>query len=373
MFMKPVARFFFVFALTAAAPALADGWPTVETAARQAYMIDANTGTVLFDKDGETHMPTSSMSKIMTAYLVFEAIQNGQLSLEQTVPVSERAWRMQGSKMFVHVGDQVKVEDLIRGMIIQSGNDACVVLAEAVAGSEESFARKMTERAKELGLTDSHFANATGWPDPDHYSTPKDLTTLAQRLMKDFPQYYHYYSEKDFDYGGINQGNRNPLLYTMNGADGVKTGHTDIAGYGLIGSAQRDGRRLIMVINGTDSMQARADESRKILEWGFSQFHDVNVAEAGKIVDKLPVWYGEAADVDVVSPETVQMTLPYGTNATAKITGQTPVAAPISKGQEIAQLVISVPGQPDKSYKLVAANDVPKLGFWGRIGRKLGM
>ena len=348
------------------------GWPTIDTPAKQAYVIDVNTGAVLLNKAGREHMPTSSMSKVMTAYLVFDAIKNGQLSLEQTLPVSELAWRTQGSKTFVHVGDQVKVEDLVRGMIIQSGNDACIVLAEGVAGGEESFARKMTERAKELGLTDSNFVNATGLPDPNHYSTPADLAHLAQRLMTDFPERYHYYSEKDFTYNNIKQGNRNPLLYNMPGADGVKTGHTDIAGFGLIGSAIRDGRRLILVVNGLNSMQQRADESHRLLEWGFAQFHNVPLAKAGVALDSLPVHDGVADSVTVVAPTDIAMTLPYGVTApTAKIVAQTPLVAPIAKGQEIAQLIVSRPGQDDQIYKLQAGAEVPKLSFFGRIKARL--
>ena len=222
------------------------GAATIETIARQAILVDAITNTVLFEKNADQHMPTSSMSKVMTAYMVFEALRDKRLNLEDTLPVSEHAWRTQGSKMFVELGNRIKVEDLIRGMIIQSGNDASIVLAEALGGSEEAFAKKMTERAHQLGMKDSNFVNATGWPDDNHYSTCRDLSTLARALILTFPEYYHYDAERDFTYHGIKQGNRNPLLYRNMGVDGLKTGHTDIAGYGLIASAQRDGRRLIL-------------------------------------------------------------------------------------------------------------------------------
>lgn len=372
MSFKRVALIFSFIALSPAA-ALAQAWPTIDTPAKEAYVIDESSGTVLFEKNAQERMPTSSMSKIMTAYLTFEAIKNGQLGMTQQLPVSERAWKMQGSKMFIPVGGQVAVEDLIRGMIIQSGNDACVALAEAVAGSEEVFARRMTEKAKEMGLANTNFANATGWPDPNHYSTAEDLAKLAMRLTEDFPEHYHYYSEKDFTYNGIKQGNRNPLLYNTNGADGMKTGHTDIAGYGLIGSAKRDGRRVILVVNGLNSMQQRADESRRLMEWAFSQFRTINIVDKGMMLDELPVWEGMAEKVGIVADHTVKFTLPYGVTPSAKIVAETPLAAPIAKGQKVANLVISVPGKEPVTYPLLAAADVPALGFWGRIEKKLGL
>ncbi|HSK39613.1 MAG TPA: D-alanyl-D-alanine carboxypeptidase family protein, partial [Arenibaculum sp.] len=245
---------------------------SIDTIARQAVLIDATTGTVLFEKNADERMPTSSMSKIMTMYMVFDAIKQGHLSLDDTLHVSEGAWRMQGSKMFVELGNPIPVEDLIRGVIIQSGNDASVVLAEGLAGSESEFATRMTQRAHELGLTASNFTNATGWPDDDHYSTASDLAKLSDRIIADFPEFYHYYSETEFTYHDIKQGNRNPLLYRNMDVDGLKTGHTEAAGYGLAASAERNGRRLILVVNGLSDMQARADESARLLEWGFREF-----------------------------------------------------------------------------------------------------
>lgn len=348
-------------------------WPTTETIAKQAYLVDVNTGAVLLDKNGEQRMPTSSMSKIMTAYATYEALKSGQITMDTAFPVSERAWRMQGSKMFVAVGDSVKVGELIQGVIVQSGNDACVVLAEGIAGSEEVFARKITELAKKLGAKDTNFTNATGWPDPNHYSTPQDLALLATHLINDYPQHYHYDSQIDYTYNNIKQGNRNPLLYNTQGADGIKTGHTDVGGYGLIGSVKRDGRRLILVVNGLGSMQERADESHRLIEWGFSQFRDVTVAQAGVALDALPVWYGEGEKVNVTVTEDVAMTLPYGTEPTAKITAQTPLAAPVHKGQEVGILTVSVTGQADRTFKLVATDDVAALGFFGRLEKNLGM
>ena len=231
------------------------GLSPLETLAKQAIVIEGKIGSVLYEKEADASMPTSSMSKVLTMYLVFEAIKDGKLTLETPVTISEAAWRQTGSRTFMDLGESTKVEDLIRGVIIQSGNDAAVALAEAVAGSESSFASLMNEKAQKLGMTHSHFVNATGLPDPQHYSTARDLAILAQALMRDFPEHYHYYSETEFTYHNIRQGNRNPLLYRNIGVDGMKTGHTDAAGYGLIATALRDGRRIVAVVNGLTSMQ----------------------------------------------------------------------------------------------------------------------
>lgn len=241
-----------MMAMLAAYPAKAEPMTTIAT---QAIIVDASTGTILLDKGANDRMPTSSMSKTMTIYMVFDALKEGRLKLDDEFLVSEKAWRMEGSEMFIKVGDKVKIEDLIRGVVVQSGNDAAVALAEGLAGSEEAFAEAMNARAKDLGMTGSHFVNASGWPHPDHYSTPRDLALLAYRIIHDFPEYYHYFSEKEFTYNNIRQQNRDPLLGKLPGADGLKTGHTEVAGYGLIGSAKRGDRRLILVVNGLKSQQ----------------------------------------------------------------------------------------------------------------------
>ena len=249
-------------------PALAPPAQALETRAREAFLIDVTTGTVLLEKDADVSMPPASMSKIMTAYLVFGALKEGRISLDDKLPVSEKAWRKGGSKMFVEVGSEVSVEDLLRGVIVQSGNDACIVLAEALAGSEEAFAEQMTRKAREIGMEGSTFTNSTGWPDPNHRMTARDLAILAERMVQDFPDFYHYYSEREFTYNGIRQGNRNPLLYKNLGADGLKTGHTEEAGYGLTASAERDGRRLVLVINGLESIKARSEEAERLIASG---------------------------------------------------------------------------------------------------------
>jgi D-alanyl-D-alanine carboxypeptidase (penicillin-binding protein 5/6) len=341
----------------------------LDTIAAQAILVDVTSGTVLFEKNADERMPTSSMSKIMTMYMVFSAIRDGRLSLDDTLPVSERAWRMQGSKMFTELGNRIRVEDLIRGVIIQSGNDASVVLAEGLAGTEEEFAARMTRQAREMGMNDSNFTNATGWPDDDHYSTARDLATLAHRMIRDFPEFYHYYSETEFTYHNIRQGNRNPLLYRNMGVDGLKTGHTEAAGYGLTASAERNGRRLVLVVNGLPSMQARADESARIIEWGFREFDTYPLFRRGEQVETASVWMGEAAAVPVTVGEDLAVTMNRKERDGLKVTArlQEPVPAPVSSGTQVGVLVVEGPGIGTKEVPLIAAADVGRLGPFGRI------
>lgn len=348
----------------------------VETLAKQMILLDYDTGTVIFEKNSEELMPPSSMSKLMTAYLVFEQIEAGKLRMDDMLPVSEKAWRIQGSKMFVPIGGRVKVEDLIRGMIIQSGNDACVVLAEGIAGTEERFAEMATDKARQLGMKNTTLRNASGWPDPQHLMTARDLAILAKALIKDFPQHYHFYSEKEFTYGidqvtkkPITQGNRNPMLYKDVGADGLKTGHTDAAGYGLTVSAKRGDRRLIMVFNGLKSMNERSREAERLLELGFSQFDNYKLFTAGAVVDEADVWLGDAQRVPLVIEKSLALTLPRQSKAGVKVTVtyDNPVPAPIVKGTPIAKLVVSNQNATVMEVPLVAGADVQQLGFTGRI------
>ncbi|MDP6345602.1 MAG: D-alanyl-D-alanine carboxypeptidase family protein [Alphaproteobacteria bacterium] len=269
-------------ALSATGPRAAGA--LVETPAKQAMLIDHATGTVLFAKNAEQPMPPSSMSKLMTLYLLFERLAGGGLTMEDEFPVSEKAWRMGGSKMFVEIGKRVKVGDLVRGIVVQSGNDACIVVAEGIGGDETSFASLMNEKARELGLLDSHFVNASGWPDPDHVMSARDLARLAGALIDKFPQYYDLFAEKSFTFNKIRQGNRNPLLYKNIGADGLKTGHTRAAGYGLVASAVRKGRRLTLVVNGLTSVNQRSRESERLLTWGFREFGSYALFKAGEVV-----------------------------------------------------------------------------------------
>jgi D-alanyl-D-alanine carboxypeptidase (penicillin-binding protein 5/6) len=321
------------------------------------------------EKDADLAMPPASMSKIMTVYMVFDRLKEGRLSLDDQLLVSERAWRKGGSKMFVEVGAQVRVEDLLRGVIVQSGNDACIVLAEGLSGSEEAFAEEMTGKALEIGLTGSTFRNATGWPDPEHRMTARDLAILARRTINEFPDYYHYYGEREFTYNEIRQGNRNPLLYKTLGADGLKTGHTKEAGYGLTGSAVRNGRRLILVVNGLESVRARSEESERLIQWGFREFNNYALFEAGETVDEAPVWLGTAARMPLVAKDAIVLTLTRKARKGMKVTVnyQSPIPAPIAEGQEVATLTVTPSEGEAQHYPLYAGADVEQKGPFGRL------
>ena len=349
------------------APAVAQ---TIETPARNAYVLDLSTNTVLLSKQADVPMPPASMSKLMTVYMVFERLKGGSLSLEDKFLVSRKAWKKGGSKMFVKIGDRVSVEDLLRGIIIQSGNDACIVVAEALGGTEEAFAEMMTQKGKEIGLTNSTFANATGWPHPDHRMSARDLAVLANRLIQDFPDLYRYYSEKTFTYSKIKQSNRNPLLYRDIGADGLKTGHTEEAGYGLTASAVRDDRRIVLVVNGLTSVRQRSQESLRLMEWAFRAFKPVAMFKSGETVTEADIWLGDAPKVPLIIDQDLNLTLPRNAIDKMKVTVrmQNPVAAPVRKGQKLGTMIVQVPGTPDREYPLTAGADVGQLGFVGRIG-----
>ncbi|TDQ81503.1 D-alanyl-D-alanine carboxypeptidase (penicillin-binding protein 5/6) [Dongia mobilis] len=354
-----------------AMPALA---VPVETTAPFAYVVEFDTGAVLYDKRGTEQFGPASMSKLMTAYMLFDALKRGDLKMSDTFHVSEKAWSTQGSKMFVDINTAVAIEDLIRGIVIQSGNDACIVVAEGMAGSEEAFAERMNKKAQEIGLTDSNFVNASGWPDPNHRMTAKDLATLARRLISDFPEYYHFYSEREFTYHGIKQGNRNPLLYrTGSGVDGLKTGHTEEAGYGLTASAIRDGRRVIMVLHGMTGMQERADQTGIVLDWAFREFGNYTIAAPGTVLGEAPVWMGAEKTVPLTVESGFLVTLPRAErqNIVARAVFNGPIAAPIAAGQQIGELVVDIPGMPQARAPLVAGKAVGELGFGGRIAAAL--
>jgi D-alanyl-D-alanine carboxypeptidase (penicillin-binding protein 5/6) len=354
----------FVIALTLGSRAEA-----LETAAREAILLDADTGAILFAKEADTPMPPASMSKIMTVFIVFERLKEGRLSLDDLLPISEKAWRKGGSKMFVEVGDKVRVEDLLRGVIVQSGNDASIALAEGLAGSEEAFAGEMNAAAKRIGLTNSHFANATGWPDPEQQMTAHDLALLAEQIITHYPEYYHYFSELEFVWSDIHQSNRNPLLYKNIGADGLKTGHTEEAGYGLTGSASRDGRRLILVVAGLKSAAQRSEEAERLIEWGFREFDNYTLAKAGESLAEAPVWLGDAAAVPLVVQDDLVATLPRAARRDMKVSVvyDSPVPAPIAVGQPIATLRVTAPGRDPIEAPLVAGAAVEKLGPVRRV------
>ncbi len=346
----------------------------VETNAKQVIMIDATTDTVLFEKNADQPMPPASMSKLMTAYMVFDRLADRSLKLDDTLPVSEKAWRKGGSKMFVKVGDRVSVEDLLRGIIVQSGNDACIVVAEALSGSEEAFAEAMTSRAREIGLQRSVFQNATGWPDPEHMMTARDLALLANRIVQNFPQYYHYYSEKSFTYAGIRQGNRNPLLYKDMGADGLKTGHTVASGYGLTASAKRGDRRIILVLNGLESVRNRGQEAERLIEWGFRDFGNFKLFGAGETVSDADVWLGTEPTVPLVVEQDLVVTLGHAARRAMKVSVvyDGPIPAPIAAGTPLARVLISTPENAPIEVPVVAGADVGRLGFFGRLTAAAG-
>ena len=355
-----------VFAIPASAPYA----QALDTPARNAYVIDLATNTVLLNKAADIPMPPASMSKLMTIFMVFDRLKKGSLNLDDTFLVSEKAWRKGGSKMFVKVGDRIKVSDLLRGIIIQSGNDACIVVAEGLAGSEDAFAEMMTRRAKEIGLTNSNFANATGWPHPKHYMSARDLAVLSERLVTDFPEHYKIFAEKTFTYSKIKQSNRNPLLYRDIGSDGLKTGHTEEAGYGLAASAVRGERRIVMVVNGLTSIRARSRESLRVMEWAFRTFKPYALFKKDDVITKADIWLGDAPSVSLTIPEDLKLTLSRTARDKMKVTVKmnNPVAAPVKKGQRLATLIVSAPNFQTREIPLLAAEDVQQLGFVGRIG-----
>lgn len=363
--------FVFCFVFLASYSSFAE---SVETKAKQVILLDYETGTVLFEKNADERMPTSSMSKVMTMYLVFDALKSGKISLQDEFIVSEKAWRMGGSKMFVPVNEKIKIEDLVRGVVIQSGNDAAIVLAEGLAGSETSFAAALNKKAAELGMNNSHFMNASGWPDPDHYSTARDLSILSRHLIQDFPDYYPYFSEKEFKYHDIKQGNRNPLLYRDIGADGIKTGHTEDGGYGLMASGVEDGRRVILVMNGMSSQQERADESARLLQWGLSGFSNIVPFRGGVPIEDADVVMGQLENVPLVIQDDITVTVPklFQDDFRAEITYDTPLVAPLVEGDKVGVLRLLVPGSMNvREVPLLVGEDVPELGYFAKTLAKI--
>lgn len=343
-----------------------------DTTARAAWVYDVATGTVLMEKDADRAIPPASMSKLMTVYMLFEAIHEGRVSLDTRFPVSTKARQMKGSTMFLNERDRPTVEELIKGIIVLSGNDACVVVAEGLAGTEEAFAREATARAKALGLTETHLTNASGWPDPQHRMSTHDLGVLAQHLITDFPELYKNFAIKEYAFDNrapANRHNRNPILGLGIGADGLKTGHTEEAGYGLVGSAVQDGRRVIFVLSGLGSEKARAEESERIVNWAFRQFTMKTVVPKGERVAWAPVWLGAARRVALTTQDGVNVLIPAGaaSGVTAEAVFDGPIEAPITAGQRLGELVVTVPGSVQSRLPLVAADDVPRAGFMGRM------
>lgn len=345
-----------------------------DTRARAAYVVDQGTNTVLLSKNAETPLPPASMSKLMTLYVAFEAVRDGLLSMEERLPVSQHAMSYKGSTMFLDTQDRVKVADLLRGIIVLSGNDACVVIAEALSsdGTEAGFARLMTRRAREMGMMDSTFTNSNGWPDPGHRMSARDLAILAERLIEDFPEFYPMFAEREFEFDGrapSNVRNRNPLLRLDIGADGLKTGHTEEAGYGLVGSAKQGDRRVVFVLSGLDSTRTRAEEAESIVNWSFRQFAKKTIARKGQAVEQAEVWMGNAPTVGLVPDEDIQILLPAlsGDEVKAEVVYTGPITAPIQAGQQLAELVVHPTDLPEMRIPLVAQQDVATGGFPVRV------
>ena len=345
----------------------------IETKASYALLLDAETGVALFEKNADARMSPASMSKLMTVLMAVEALESGAISADEEFFVSDDAWRRGGagsggSTMFLKARSRVSVLDLLRGVIIQSGNDACIALAEGMAGSEPAFAEIMTERAQELGMSRSRFINSTGLPDPDHKTTARDLAILARELINNHADYYRLFSERDFTWNNIRQTNRNPLLYANIGADGLKTGHTQESGYGLVASAEQNGRRLILVINGLNSKRERAREARKLMTFGFRNFQRDLLVEAGQQVAELPVWHGDEETVKVTTKQRFDIVTPRSgrRKMVATVTYENPVLAPIKAGDKLGKLRVTLPGLVPQEVDLVAAEDIDKGNIIGR-------
>ena len=371
--IRPLARLALacLLMLASAFAAFAQGFDTRATAA---YVYDQTTGTVLLEKNADEPLPPASMSKLMTLYMAFEAIAQGRLSVDERLPVSEHAMSYGGSTMFLDTTDRVRVEDLLRGIIVLSGNDACAVIAEALSpdGTEAGFARLMTERARDLGMMNSTFANSNGWPAAGHRMSMRDLGILADRLITDYPTFYPLFAEERYEFDGRapqNVNNRNPLLGLGIGADGLKTGHTTEAGYGLVGSAKQGDRRIVFVITGLDSEQARAEEAERIVNWAFRQFAEREVTQAGTRIAEAEVWMGEVPLVGLTTTDDLSLLVPVATidAVDAEVVYDGPIEAPIAAGDEIAELVITLDGLPETRVPLVADADVARGGFQARL------
>jgi serine-type D-Ala-D-Ala carboxypeptidase (penicillin-binding protein 5/6) len=360
-----------------AAPAAAA--PEFQTPAPVAYMIDLSSNAVLYAKDADRRMPPASLAKMMTVYVVFDMIKKGELKPDQQFTFNPDAWRKwnnQGSTMFLKVNESVSVDNLLKGIITLSGNDACIVIAEGISGTEQAFTERMNAEAKKLGLTNSHFGTANGWPDNGvTYVTAKDMATLAQATIRDFPDLYkRYYALPNFTWGtqmngsAIDQANRDPLLGSVQGADGLKTGHTEEAGYSFVGSAQQNGRRLVMVVAGLDSFNGRKEESVKFMNWGFRAWQTKPLVGKGKQVGTADVQLGSAGEVGLVAPQNLAMTVPAGMNPNIQtsVVYDGPVKAPIRAGDHVADLLVKAPGMPDQYLPLAAASDVGEAGFFRR-------
>jgi len=341
----------------------------IVTLAPNAFLYDVTTNTTLIDKNSDIPMPPASMSKLMTIYMVFERLKLGTLKLDDKFIVSRRAWRKGGSKMFVMVNKRVTVEDLLRGIIVQSGNDACIVIAEGISGTEEAFAEAMTRKAKEIGLKNSSFTNATGWPAEDHYMSAKDIANLSAKIIDEFPEYYKLFSEKNYTYAKIKQGNRNPLLYNGIGADGLKTGYTKSSGYGLAASVLRNGRRLLLVINGLKSSRARSSEASRLIDWGFRDTAIYHLFKKGDLIEEADVWLGKKSKVSLTYGKDLTLTMSRKVRRSLKVklNYKNPIPAPIQKGDQVGYITVEAPTLNKIEIPVTVANDIEQLGSLGRL------
>ncbi|MBU1689308.1 MAG: D-alanyl-D-alanine carboxypeptidase [Gammaproteobacteria bacterium] len=368
--MKKLLTFALLFAVLPvfAAPPAVSLPPAPDIAARSYILVDLSSGQTLQQRGGDERMEPASLTKLMTAYLTFAALHQGVITPTQALPVSERAWRAEGSRMFIQPNTPVIVDDLIRGMIVQSGNDACITLAEGIAGSEEEFVRRMNLEAQRLGMKNTHFMNSSGLPHPQHYTTARDLSLLARAIIRDFPDYYPLYSLREYKYNNITQANRNRLLWQDPTVDGMKTGHTESAGFCLIASAKRDSRRLLSVVLGTTSESMRASESQKLLNYGFQNFDAHHLYQKGQVVSTLPVWKGSANILKAGVAQDVYVSLPKGQYARLKasLVSKQPLLAPLAAGQEVGTIRLTLDDKPYADYPLVALEGVARANFFKR-------
>ena len=341
----------------------------ISTKAKYAVVMDYDTGNILFNKSAEQRIFPASMSKLMTIYILFEALAEGKINLDSEFHVSKKAWKKGGSKMFVELDSNVKVIDLLKGIIVQSGNDACIVVAEGISGDEDTFAELMNAKAREIGLVNSNFTNSTGWPDDNHYMTPLDLAVLAKRLIQDFPDFFKLFKEKEYTYNNIKQNNRNPLLYSYKFADGLKTGYTEISGFSLTSSAIKSNRRLIAVLSGMDNAKERKDETIKVLEWAFREYTNIKLFSKGDSIIEADVWLGKKAIIDLVAKNDILFTLQKKNKKKfqAKVILNSPIQAPISKDETYGKIIISDTINGNIEYSLVAKENIKKAGIFRKI------
>jgi serine-type D-Ala-D-Ala carboxypeptidase (penicillin-binding protein 5/6) len=342
---------------------------SLDTKAKQAIIYDLETNTVIYEKNADDLMSPSSMSKLMTVYYTFKKLNEGSISLSDTFKVSKKAWKKGGSRMFLNPNSYVTIDDLLKGIIIQSGNDACITIAEGFSGTEENFSSELNQLAEEIGLTNSNFTNATGWPDPDHLMTARDIMKLSMRTIEDFPELYKLYSEKEFTYNKIRQVNRNPLLFNNKHTDGLKTGHTSLGGYGLSASAIKNNRRIMLVINGLESNNDRKKESKRLMDAAFFQFKNFKILNKTDKVEKINVWGGVKGKLSVYSKDDLSITIPSSLQRKIKILIQysTPVFAPIKKDDVVAKLILKNGNDILKEFDLLAKENIAKTNFLNLI------